>query len=84
MLSHADVHSHANMVLGGNHVDVFNDTGRRAKVSPFTPDYESLTKVTTFDVSIRHDCPLSKETCFLMARNALNVPAMDHNFAPPF
>ena len=41
-LSRTDLDSHANMVVVGKHVAIVNDTGRRAEVSPFTPDYEAL------------------------------------------
>ena len=39
-LSRADLDSHTNMVVVDNHAEIINDTGRRADVSPFNPDYE--------------------------------------------
>ena len=83
-LSRTDLDSHANMVVVGKHVAIVNDTGRRAEVSPFTPDYEALSKVPIVDAAIRYDCPYSGETYLLIVRNALSVPAMDHNLIPPF
>ena len=38
--SRTDLDSHGNVVVVGNHAAIINDTGRRADVSPFTPDYE--------------------------------------------
>ena len=54
-LSHADLDSHANMVVVGKHAAITNDTGRRAEFIPFTPDYESLSKVPIVDATIRYD-----------------------------
>ena len=53
-LSRTDLDSHANMVVVGKHAAIINDTGR--KVSPFTPDYESL-KVLIVDAAVTCDCP---------------------------
>ena len=82
ILPQTDLHSYANMVVVGKHAAMTNDASR--KVSPFTPDYESLSKVPIVDAAIRHDCPHSGETYLLIVRNALSVPAMDHNLIPPF
>ena len=83
-LSRTDLDSHANMVVVGRNVAIINDTGRRAEVSPFTPDYDSLHSVPIADAAIRYDCPFSGDTFLLIVRNALSVPAMDHNLIPPF
>ena len=72
------------MVVVGKNAAIMNDTGRRAEVSPFTPDYEGLSKVPIVDAAIRYDCPYSRETYLLIVRNALSVPAMNHNLIPPF
>ena len=58
-LSRTDLYSHANMVVVGKHAAIINDTGRRAEVSPFTPDYESLSKVPIVDAAIMYDLPHS-------------------------
>ena len=60
LLSRTDLDSHSNMVVVGKHADMINDTGRRAEVSPFPKDYESLSKVPIVDAAIRHDCPRSE------------------------
>ena len=83
-LSRTDLDSHANMVVVGRNVAIINDTGRRAEVSPFTPDYDSLHSVPIADAAIRYDCPFSGDTFLLIVRNALSVPAMDHNLIPSF
>ena len=54
-LSRTDLDYHANMVVVGKHAAIINDTGR--KVSPFTPDYESLSKVLIVDAAVTYDCP---------------------------
>ena len=45
----------ANMVVVGKHPAITNDAGR--KVSPFTPDYESLSNVLIVDAAVTYDCP---------------------------
>ena len=52
-LSRTDLDSHANMVVVGKHPAITNDAGR--KVSPFTPDYESLSKVLIVDAAVAYD-----------------------------
>ena len=72
------------MIRLGKHAVIINDTGKRAEISPFTPDYESLSKVPIVDAAIRYDYPCSGETYFLIVSNALSVPAMDHNLISAF
>ena len=57
-----DLDSHANMVVVGKYAEIINDAGRRAEDIPFTPDYESLSKVPIVDAAIVCDCPRSRET----------------------
>ena len=40
--------------------------------------------VPIVDATIRYDCPCSGETYLVVVRNALSVPAMDHNLIPSF
>ena len=54
-LSRTDLDSHANMVVVGKHAAIINDTCRRAEVSPFTPDYESLSKMPIVDAAVACD-----------------------------
>ena len=72
------------MVVAGRNVAIMHDTGRRAEISPFTPDYDSLHSIPVTDAAIRHDCPFSGDALLLIVRNALSVPAMGHNLIPPF
>ena len=83
-LCRIDLDSRANMVVVGKHAEITNDIGRRANVSPFTPDCESLNKVPIFDAAIRCDCPCSGETYLLIVSNALSIPVMDYTLIPPF
>ena len=50
------------MVLVGKYAVIINDTGRKAEVSPFTPDYESLSKLPIVDTTIRYDFLFIDET----------------------
>ena len=61
-LSRTDLDSHANIVIVGKHAAIKNGAGRRAEVIPFTPDYESLSKVPIVDAAIIYDLPYSGET----------------------
>ena len=54
-LSRTDLDSHADMVVVGKNPAITNDAGR--KVSPFTPDYESLSKMPIVDAAVTCDCP---------------------------
>ena len=56
-MSRTDLDFHANIVVVDKHGAIANVTGRRAKIIPFNPDYESLSKVPIVDATIRHDCP---------------------------
>ena len=72
------------MVVVDKHAATINDTSRRDEVSPFTPDYESLSKVPIVEATIRCDCSYSGETCLLIVRNALSVPGMDYDLMLSF
>ena len=61
-LCRTDLDYHANMVVVGKHAAIINDAEGRAEASPFTPDYESRSKVPTVDTAIRYDFPYSGET----------------------
>eukprot|EP00979_Chaetoceros_neogracilis_P007249 scaffold1521_cov271-Chaetoceros_neogracile.AAC.57 len=58
--------------------------GKTAQVSPFTPDYDSMTDVPIVDAANAYDCPITLKTYIIVCHNALYVPAMDHNLVPPF
>ena len=83
-LSRIELDSHANIVVVGKHAVIKNDTGKRAKFSPFAPDYESLSKVPLVDAAIICCYPYSRETYLLIVRNALSVLAMGHNLILSF
>ena len=83
-LSRTDLDYHNNVLIVGKHASIINDTSRKSEVSPFTPDYESLSKVPIVDASIRYNYLHSGETYLLIVRNALSVPDVDHNLIPPF
>ena len=81
--SRTELDSHANMPVLGRHVHILSDTGRKADVSPFTPDYQSL-KMPIVDAAIGYMCPVTGEESFLVVRNALHSPNMKNNLLPPF
>jgi hypothetical protein len=57
--SSTELDSHANMVVLGKQAYVLNDSGKTAQVSPFTPDYDSMTDVPIVDAAIAYDCPIT-------------------------
>lgn len=83
-VTRTDLDSHANMVVVGRHCAIIEHTGKFASVSPFTPDYEALSKVPIVDAALLYDCPFTGFRYVLIVRNALHVPAMKHNLIPPF
>ena len=83
-LSRTDLDSHVNVVVVGKHTVIIDDTDRRTEVSSFSQEYESLSKVTIVDPTIRYDFRYSGETYLLIVRNALSILAMDHDLIPPF
>ena len=62
-------------------VQIRSDAGRIAEVSSFAPNCESTRQVL---VAIRCDDERTGETCMLIVRDALSVPAMDYNLIPSF
>ena len=79
-----ELDSHANMAIIGRNAYILNDSGRTAQVSPFTQDYEALSEVPIVDAAILYECPHTNKAHILIVRNALSVPAMEHNLIPPF
>eukprot|EP00957_Ditylum_brightwellii_P037203 2816596-Ditylum_brightwellii.AAC.2 len=53
------------------------------EVNPFIPDYDAM-KVRFVDAALKYDYPHTDKRYFLLVRNALHVPSMDHNLLPPF
>ena len=78
-----ELDSHANMPVVGNHVLVLNHHDKQVDVSPFSPDYSSLT-VEVVDAAIKYDCNYTGETYIFIICNALLVPSMGNNLIPPF
>ena len=50
---------HANMVVMGKHCIVVEDTGRKALVNAFTPEYDALDQVPIVDAAVLYECPYS-------------------------
>jgi hypothetical protein len=80
--SRTELDTHANMPVVGRNAYIISDTGRVADVSPFSPDYDSM-MIPIVDAAVSY---LSQDgkLYILVIRNALHVPAMEHNLLPPF
>ena len=82
--SSAELDSHANMVVIGKQVFIFNQSDQYANVRAFTDEVKGIPKVPIVNAIIAYDCPQSGHTYLLVVRNALCVPSMEHNLIPPF
>ena len=69
-ISRTELDSHANMPVVGRHSKILLDTGNRAQVSPFTPDYNSLQDVKIVDAAIQYTSPYTDMVYILVIRNA--------------
>ena len=79
-----ELESHANMVVFGNQGTTIQNTGKFADVNAFAEDVGMMPRVPIVDLVLSYDCQYSGEVILLVARNALFVMSMDHNFVPPF
>jgi hypothetical protein len=82
--SATELDSHANMAVAGNGVLVISKSGMSATVTPFSSDIPLMEDVEIGDVAMVYDDPIHGTTYFLVMRNALLIPTMDHILLPPF
>ena len=78
-----ELDSHVNMPVVGKHAYIIAKTGKKADVSPFTPDYQPL-MVPLVDAMVWYDNPYNRKSYILVLRNALYDPSMDNKVIPPF
>ena len=81
-LSTTELDSHANMPVAGKHSTIICTSGLQAEVAAYSPDLPSR-KIDVVDVAWAYDDPFTLKTYLLVARNALFIPAMDHNLIAP-
>ena len=81
--SRTELDSHANMPVVGRNAYILSQSQTTADVSPFTPDYPSMT-IPIVDAAILYECLYTGKLFIFVLRNALHVPAMTHNLIPPF
>ena len=72
------------MVVLGSNCTIVNNTGHSVEVKPFSDDCKVLQSVPIVHAVIKYECDVTGETYFLVFKNALYVPSMDHNLIPPF
>ena len=82
-VSRTEFDSHANMPLVGCEAYIIADTGKKATVYPYSPDY-SPKELSIVDAGLLYECPYSGKSYILIVRNAISVPSMVHNLVPPF
>ena len=72
------------MAVVGHHATVINRSWKTTNVRPFSKDCYQITAVPIVDEAVAHDCPYTLKTYIMVVNNALRVPSMNHNLAPPF
>ena len=83
-LPRTELDSHANMIVLGKNLFIFESTGRTCTVNSFTPDLSKATNVPIVDGAIVYEDPYTGQPYILLLRNALYIPSMDINLLPPF
>ena len=78
-----ELDSHVNMPAAGGGTIVIGRTGRHATITPFSSTLPLIDMVEILDVAMAYDDPINLKTMILIMRNAVYVPAMDHNLIPP-
>ena len=81
--SRMELDSHANMVVVGRNCLVVHDSGRKADVSAFTPEHNTL-EVPIIDAMLLYDDLFNGKEYGLFVMDALHIPSMEHNLVPPF
>ena len=51
-----DINTHKSMVFIAKHATILSDNGNKVDVSPFTPYYQSIEKVSILEVSTQYTC----------------------------
>ncbi len=82
--SATELDSHVNLAVVGNGVLVISKSGMSATVTPFLLDIPPMEDVEIGDVAMAYDDPIRGTTYFLVMRNMLLIPMMDHNLLPQF
>ena len=78
-----ELDSHANMmVVLGKHSFIFEATGQKCNVKPFTSDLGQLSNMPIVDGAIAYNCPHTGQVYVLLLWNALHMPAMEINLIP--
>ena len=84
MWSRTELDSHANMPVVGINCFILSYTDKTAVVSPYTPEYDTK-EVPIVDAALLYECRYTGKQYIFVLRNALFVPAMQHNLlVPPF
>ena len=72
------------MVVVGKHAAILADAGNNMDVSPLTPNYQDLDKVSIVDMSFQYMCQYMAKVYKLVFRNDISVPSMDNKLIPQF
>ena len=78
-----ELDSHANMPVIGRNAYVIRDSGRKASVTPYSPEYQAK-ELSIVDALVLYQDKVYGKEYLLLIRNALYVPTMNHNLIPPF
>ena len=81
--SRTELDSHANMAVLGKNSHVLSETGKTARVQPYSPNYKPQI-IPIVDAAVMYECPYSGKRVGLVIRDALHVKEMENNLIPPF
>ena len=81
--SRTELDSHANMPVVGSNACILSNSGQRANVRPYSPDYAPM-ELDIVDAAIYYEGQQDGKEYILVIRNAISVPSMQHNLIPPF
>ena len=77
-----DINTHKSMVFIAKHATILSDNGNKVDVSPFTPYYQSIEKVSILEVSTQYTCQYMAKEYILVFRNSLTAPIIDKKLVP--
>ena len=78
-----ELDSHANMPVIGKNAYVIRDSGRKASVTPYSPEYQAK-ELSIVDALVLYQDEVYGKEYLLLIRNALYVPSLQHHLIPPF
>lgn len=74
----------ANMPVVGRFCTIVDKTSKPVEVRPFSNEYNKILDVPVVDAAIKWEDLLNGDVHYLLVKNALYAPSMEHNLIHPF